>query len=160
MSVSEILGEVEAAGIALRLDGERIRIWFPELQQREALAGQVAFLRTHRNEVAEVLRGRAGSSSARGTYFWGTSRDGHARDCYEWRAHVAIDAICGIVAPKGLIIWLGEHSPYLYRSLTRDLPNKISGAWNDRVRFEDFDALCFDLVDTYRRAVELMLASR
>jgi hypothetical protein len=58
MSVSQILGEVEAAGIALRLDGEGVRIWFPEPQQREELAGQIAFLRTHRDEVAQFLRKR------------------------------------------------------------------------------------------------------
>jgi hypothetical protein len=58
VSVSEILGEIEAAGIALRLDGERVRILFPEPRQREELAGQVAFLRTHRDEVAEFLRKR------------------------------------------------------------------------------------------------------
>ena len=59
MSVSETLGEIEAAGIALRLDGEKVRIWFPEPQQREELAGQVALLRAHRDEVAEFLRKRA-----------------------------------------------------------------------------------------------------
>jgi hypothetical protein len=32
MSVGTVLCEVEAAGIALRLDGERIRICFPEPQ--------------------------------------------------------------------------------------------------------------------------------
>jgi len=160
MSVSDVLGEVEAAGIALRLDGERVRIWYPELHQREELADQVAFLRTHRDEVVEFLRVRNGSRSARGTCFRGTSRDGHACDCYEWRAHVAIDAICEIAAPEGLIIWLGEHSPFSYGQLTRDLPNKISRAWQDRIPFEKFDRLCFDFVDTYRHAVELMLTSR
>lgn len=59
MSVGQVLGEVEAAGIALRLDGERVRIWFPELHQREELARQVAFLRANRCEVAAFLRARA-----------------------------------------------------------------------------------------------------
>jgi hypothetical protein len=56
MSVSEVLGDVEAAGIALRLDGEKVRIWFPKSHQREELAPQVTFLRAHRDEVAEFLR--------------------------------------------------------------------------------------------------------
>jgi hypothetical protein len=56
MSVTEILNEVESVGIALRLDGERVRIWFPEPHQREQLASQVTFLRAHREEVAEFLR--------------------------------------------------------------------------------------------------------
>jgi hypothetical protein len=59
MSLSQILGEVEAVGIALRLDREKVRIWFPEPQQRKELAEHVAFLRAHREEVAEFLRERA-----------------------------------------------------------------------------------------------------
>jgi hypothetical protein len=59
MSVSQVLGEVDAAGIALRLDGEKVRIWFPEHRQREELARQVAFLRAHREEVTAFLWTRA-----------------------------------------------------------------------------------------------------
>jgi hypothetical protein len=59
MSVSEIVDEIEAVGIALRVDGEKVRIWFPEPRQREELAGQVSFLRAHKHEVAEFLRKRA-----------------------------------------------------------------------------------------------------
>ena len=33
-------------------------IWYPEPQQRERLASQVAFLRAHRSEVAEFLQAR------------------------------------------------------------------------------------------------------
>jgi hypothetical protein len=58
MSLTEVLGEVEAAGIALRLDGEKVRIWFPNTTYREQLAQQVAFLRSHREEVSEFLRTR------------------------------------------------------------------------------------------------------
>ena len=82
--------------------------------------------------------------------FWGTYGD-----AYGWRAHVALEAICQIPAPEGLIVWLDEHSPFLYRRLTRDLPNRISRAWEKRVPYDGFDALCFDLVDTFQRAVEL-----
>jgi hypothetical protein len=71
-----------------------------------------------------------------------------------------MDEICALLAPDGLIVWLRENSPFFYRRLTRDLPNEISRAWNDRVPFEDFDALCSDLVDTHRCAVELMTTSR
>jgi hypothetical protein len=48
----------------------------------------------------------------------------------------------------------------VYEKLTRDLPDKISRAWDARISCEAFDALCFELVDTYRRAAELMLALR
>jgi hypothetical protein len=58
MSVSEVLGEVEAVGIMLRLEGDRVRIWFPESHQREQLTRQVTFLRAHREEVKEFLRTR------------------------------------------------------------------------------------------------------
>jgi hypothetical protein len=58
MSVGDVLGEVEAVGVALRLEGEGVRIRFPEPNQRERLAGQINFLRAHRIEVAEFLRTR------------------------------------------------------------------------------------------------------
>jgi hypothetical protein len=155
MSVSTVLGEVEATGVALRLDGERIRIWFPEPQQRERLAGQIAFLRAHREEVTKFLLTRDEAAGARPPYFWGADRNGKARDYYGWRANIALEALCKIPAPEGLIVWLAEYSPFLYRRLTCDLPNKVSLAWNDRVPCEKFDVLCFDWVDTYRFAAEL-----
>jgi hypothetical protein len=160
MSVRDVICEIEAAGIGLRLDGDRIRIRFPEPQQRDALAGQVAFLRTHRDEVAKVLRGRCGSVGKRAPYFWGWDRYGKRRDFYDWRANVAIDAIRRIATPEGLVVWLGQNSPVLYRKLTEELPNEISRAWNDRVSPECFDKLCFELVVTFRRAVEMRSAAR
>lgn len=84
------------------------------------------------------------------SWFWS-----ERQDAYGWRAQAALDAICAIPAPEGLIVWLGENSPVLYRKLTRDLPNRISRAWSDRIPAEAFDALCFDLVNTYDRAAQL-----
>jgi hypothetical protein len=55
--VIEILAEVEAAGVELRLDGQAVRIWFPEAKHRDELASQIAFLRRHRGEVAKSLPG-------------------------------------------------------------------------------------------------------
>jgi hypothetical protein len=89
-------------------------------------------------------------SAARPQYFWGR-HEGY----YGWRANVALDAICGILSPEGLSVWLREHSPFLYAKLTRDLPDRISRAWDSQIPFEGFDALCLDLVDTYQRAAEL-----
>jgi hypothetical protein len=83
-------------------------------------------------------------------HFWGKHRD-----AYGWRVHVALEAICQIPAPEGLIVWLGERSPSLYRKLTRDLPNEVSRAWDSQVPHEEFDALCFEWVDTFRRGAEL-----
>ncbi|MFY9582913.1 MAG: hypothetical protein WAR21_00295 [Candidatus Acidiferrales bacterium] len=55
----EVLAEVEAAGAALRLDGEKVRIRYQEELQRRQLAQLIAFLRAHRHEVADLLRARA-----------------------------------------------------------------------------------------------------
>jgi hypothetical protein len=60
LSVIEILAEVEAAGVELRLDGQAVRIWFPEAKHRDELASQIAFLRRHRGEVAKSLQAQAG----------------------------------------------------------------------------------------------------
>src|SRR5258708_32183787 len=59
MNVSETLKEIEAVGIAMRLEGQKVRIWYPDPQQRTEFAGQIAFLRSHRSEVVELLRMRA-----------------------------------------------------------------------------------------------------
>jgi hypothetical protein len=56
--VDEALGDIEQAGVGLRLDGDRVRIRFLKPEQREELACQVAFLRVHRDEVAKVLKSR------------------------------------------------------------------------------------------------------
>ena len=58
MSVAEVVSEVEAAGVAFRLDGERVRVRYPDDGRRKELAGQIALLRAHRDEVAEFLRKR------------------------------------------------------------------------------------------------------
>jgi hypothetical protein len=88
-------------------------------------------------------------------YSFGTRDDSYGR-----RMHIALDAICTIPAPEGLIVWLDEHSPSLYDRLTRELPNEISRAWNAQIRIEDFDSLCSVLVDTFRRAADLYSNSK
>ncbi len=59
MTVVDIVSEIEAAGIALRLDGGKVRVWYPDDERREELAEQVAFLREHRVEVAAFLKARS-----------------------------------------------------------------------------------------------------
>jgi hypothetical protein len=86
--------------------------------------------------------------------FWDEGQDAYAR-----RAHLALDAICGIPSPVGLIGWLRQHSAFLYVRLTREVPDEISRAWNAKVPYEDFDALCFNLVETHRRAVAIYCAA-
>ena len=55
----EVVAEVEAAGAALRLEGNKVRVRYREAQQRNQLAQQISFLRAHRGEVADLLRARA-----------------------------------------------------------------------------------------------------
>ena len=74
---------------------------------------------------------------------WQKHDDGYGR-----RAHDVLDAICAIQAPEGLIVWL-----------TQDLPDEVSRARNSKIPLEAFDALCSDLVDTFRRAAELYRAT-
>jgi hypothetical protein len=81
------------------------------------------------------------------------------RDPYGRRAHNAVDEIGEIPAPEGLMVWLRKNSPFLYRRLSGDLPNRISRAWDARIPYADFDALCSDLVDTSRLAGELYQAA-
>jgi hypothetical protein len=58
MTISEILVSVEAAGAAFRLDGETVRVSYPDDECREGLSGQIALLRDHRDEVAAYLKQR------------------------------------------------------------------------------------------------------
>ena len=157
MSVLEVLCRVEAAGVALRLDGDTIRIRYPESEQRHALAELISFLRTNRIKVAEVLRSRG--CSARSFSFRESNKSGNRRDPYGWQANKVLDVIRRVPAPQGLILWLGDHSPFLYRRLTDELPEEISRAWNDRVSSKYFEYLCFELIFTYKHAVDLRLAA-
>jgi hypothetical protein len=59
VTVVDIVSEVEAAGIALRIDGEKVRVWYPNEDRRAELSGQIAMLRNHRAEVAAYLRARS-----------------------------------------------------------------------------------------------------
>ena len=59
MSLTQVLAEVEGAGISLRLEGQKVRIRYPEPDQRERLAAQLKFLRANRDEVAAFLRTRS-----------------------------------------------------------------------------------------------------
>lgn len=59
MSVAEVVSEVEAAGAAFRLDGEKVRVSYPDEERRKELAGQIALLRAQRAEVAAYLRSRS-----------------------------------------------------------------------------------------------------
>lgn len=59
MSVAEVVSKVESAGVAFRLDGDRVRVWYPDNDRRQELAAQIAFLREQRAEVAAYLKARS-----------------------------------------------------------------------------------------------------
>jgi hypothetical protein len=58
VNVAEAVVEVEAKGARFRLDGEKVRVWYPDDERREELAAQVNFLRERRPQVAAFLRTR------------------------------------------------------------------------------------------------------
>jgi hypothetical protein len=58
VNVADIVSEVEAAGAAFRLDGEKVRVSYPDDERRRELAKQIALLRDHRTEVAAYLKAR------------------------------------------------------------------------------------------------------
>jgi hypothetical protein len=55
MSPIKTMEKLEAEGIAFRLEGEKVLVWFPDPQMRNALAEQIAFLRAHKIDVAQFL---------------------------------------------------------------------------------------------------------
>ena len=59
MNVADVVNEIEAAGVAFRLDGERVRLWYPDEERRAELSKQVAALRNRRDEVAAYLKSRS-----------------------------------------------------------------------------------------------------
>jgi hypothetical protein len=59
VNIANIVGAIEATGVGFRIDGDKVCVWYPDEERRKELAGQVAFLRGHRVEVAELLRARS-----------------------------------------------------------------------------------------------------
>lgn len=59
MNVAESVGLIEVAGAEFRLDGEKVRVWYPDKVRREELAAQINLLRDHRAEVAAFLKTRS-----------------------------------------------------------------------------------------------------
>jgi hypothetical protein len=107
-----------------------------------------------RNEIIESVPSPEPAETAASVP---TSVCGAYRDKYDRRVQLALEAICQIRATDGLIVWLADHSPDLYQRLTSDLPDRISRAWDDCIPYDEFDAICCDLVDTFRRAADLRL---
>lgn len=58
MTVADVVTEVEAAGASFRLDGEKVRVLYPNEERRKDLVAQIALLRAQRAEVAAYLKAR------------------------------------------------------------------------------------------------------
>jgi hypothetical protein len=58
MTLDNLVGEVEGAGVILQLEGEKVLVLYPDNERREKLIKQIASLRAHRAEVAEYLKTR------------------------------------------------------------------------------------------------------
>ena len=58
--ISFVVRQAESAGITFRLDGDQVKVRFPE-PRREELAAIVSALREHKQEVTEILRHRPAS---------------------------------------------------------------------------------------------------
>jgi len=59
MNIAAVVSELEAAGIGFRLNNERVKVWFPDSRRRNESAVEIAFLRDHRSEVANLLKSRS-----------------------------------------------------------------------------------------------------
>lgn len=59
MTVADVVTEIEAAGVAFRLEGEKVRVCYPDDERREELAGRIGLLRHQRAEVAAYLKARS-----------------------------------------------------------------------------------------------------
>lgn len=59
MNVAEVIDVAEAKGARFRLDGDKVRVWYPDEEHREELATQVSLLRERRTEVAAFLKVRS-----------------------------------------------------------------------------------------------------
>jgi len=59
VTVADAVSDIEAAGVAFLLDGEKVRVWYPDNERREELAGRIALLRGQRTEVVAYLKDRS-----------------------------------------------------------------------------------------------------
>lgn len=57
--LAEVVTEVEAAGVALLLNGNTVRIGCRKADLLDQVAEKISFLRAHRAEVTQLLRARA-----------------------------------------------------------------------------------------------------
>lgn len=132
MNVAEAVSQVEAAGAAFRLDGEKVRVSYPDDERRKELAGQIALLRAQRAEVAAYLRSR--------------------QTDYHDRVESTLKAICRPDYPPGMILWLETADPVLYDRLTCTLPDLISRLWDAHAPLSEFERAVVEWLSAHRKA--------
>jgi hypothetical protein len=116
MTVAEVVIKVEAAGVAFRLDGEKVHVSYPDEESRKELAEQIALLRPQRAEVAAYLKARSAiPAMSRGVRL------------VRWRpkpAPVAID-VCSVVVDV----------PKFIEAELRELNSRLNHPWTIRGGF-------------------------
>lgn len=156
MTVADVVGEVEAAGAAFRLDGEKVRVSYPDDERRKELAGQIALLREQRAEVVAYLKARSAIPPM-------PEGGDHSvtlpvSDPYAERMRAALRQINVPDYPAGMVPWLGTARPDLYAELTSHLPDQIDRLWSERAPLEQFESVLARLVTLHRRCCELCRA--
>lgn len=76
-------------------------------------------------------------------------------DPYAERMQAAWREVCKLDYPAGMILWLGDVHPRLYRELTGDLPDEIQRLWSEHKPLELFEAVLTRLVSLHRQCCEL-----
>jgi TubC N-terminal docking domain len=144
--VAELLGELTRCGVAVRVDGEAIR-----LKPKAALnVGLLARVKAHKPEILAVLNGKKPCLDLQ-SVLW--------RDPYARRLQAALTEICRPDYPAGMIPWLGERYPRLYAELTTRIPNDLSRIWRDQAPLEKFDLVLTRWSEIHWAAQELFRAT-
>jgi hypothetical protein len=150
VTVHRVLDEMEEVGVTLRLDGEKVVLRFPEPEYREKLAEHVAFLRTRRDEVAELLRRRTHESDEH----WPPESDRYAAQMQAALAEINRSG------HPGTILWLDTAQPELYMELTSEIPDEIDRLWNSSAPLNQFQAVLDRLVAVHRQCCQLYSEAR
>ena len=69
-------------------------------------------------------------------------------------------AIQNLHTPAGVLVWLRESCPSLYRDLTTRLPDRIQSLWEQGAPLEEFKRAIVGLVEAQGRALNFYKACR
>jgi hypothetical protein len=85
-----------------------------------------------------------------------SERSGGAEiDPYGERVRAALREINRPDYPAGMIPWLGDNMPDLYKRLTSELPDEVNRLWNEHVTISKFEAVLRELIEAHQQACAL-----